>query len=224
MNDIEPDGFCLLKDCFTRRQVQRLLDATHLLSNDNPAYGVRNLLHKLPALKQFVSSAAVRKLVEPVLGEDAKPVRSIYFDKTPKANWNVAWHQDTMIAVNEKFQLQGFGPWSEKSGIVHVEPPTDFLNNMLTMRIHLDKTDEHNGALRVLAGSHRHGRIPSAKILELVENNPAVTCAAEPGDVLLMRPLLLHSSRKSRNPQHRRIIHIEFSSVTLPSPLQWREK
>ncbi|WP_455211833.1 phytanoyl-CoA dioxygenase family protein [Kaarinaea lacus] len=216
-------GYHLVKNCFDRQQVSQLLLATHRLAIDNPAYGVRNLLQKAPELKTLVASHHVRKLIEPILGKAALPVRSIYFDKVPQANWNVAWHQDTSIAVNEKFDMPGFGPWSKKSGVVHVEPPVEILKNILTMRIHFDDTDEDNGALRVLPGSHQHGRISSREIIKIVENETPVACTAEPGDVLLMRPLLLHSSRKSRHPRHRRIIHIEFSSVTLPSPLQWHE-
>jgi ectoine hydroxylase-related dioxygenase (phytanoyl-CoA dioxygenase family) len=223
IKSLDVTGYYLVKNCFDQRQLRQLLDVTHTLANDNTVYGVRNLLHKAPALKQFVDSPAVRNLVEPILGKTAVPVRAIYFDKNPQANWNVAWHQDTTIAVDKKIDIPGFGPWSEKSGVVHVEPPVEILKNILTMRIHLDKTAEHNGALRVLARSHQYGRIPSSEILNLAENGDIVTCSAEPGDVLLMRPLLLHSSRKSRAPSHRRVIHIEFSSVTLPSPLQWAE-
>jgi len=223
ISSLDRNGFCLVKNFFDAHLVRRLLDAVDELSYDNTEYGVRSLLQKTPALTEFINSPQVRALIEPVLGRTAAPVRSIYFDKNPQANWNVAWHQDTTIAVKEKFTLPGFGPWSEKSGVVHVEPPVEILQNILTMRIHLDKTGADNGALRVLPGSHQHGRIHSREILSLVENDTVVTCAAEPGDVLLIRPLLLHSSRKSRHPSHIRIIHIEFSSVTLPSPLQWRE-
>jgi ectoine hydroxylase-related dioxygenase (phytanoyl-CoA dioxygenase family) len=222
-HDLDSCGFFLAKHCFTEPQVQQLLAITHELGRENSNYGVRNILQRVPALCAIINSSPVRRLIEPILGRTAVPVRSLYFDKNPEANWNVAWHQDTMIAVTEKFDLPGFGPWSEKAGIMHVEPPGSLLENILTMRIHLDQTDQQNGALRIIPGSHKYGRLTSAEILNHVENTSVVTCAAEAGDVLLMRPLLLHSSRKSTNPLHRRIIHIEFSSVTLPSPLQWRE-
>jgi len=223
IRSLNTNGYYLIKSCFDHQQVSQLLNATLGLAYDNPAYGVRNLLQQIPILKQYVNSTAVRELIEPIFGKPTLAVRSIYFDKVPQANWNVAWHQDTTIAVREKVDMPGFGPWSAKSGVVHVEPPVEILKNILTMRIHLDETDEDNGALRVLPGSHQHGRIASREIIKIVENETPVTCAAKPGDVLLMRPLLLHSSRKSRHPRHRRIIHIEFSSVTLPSPLQWHE-
>lgn len=219
--ELDTYGYCLVKNFIAADDLQRLLQATQALRHDNPAHGVRNLLQKAPAIKHFMASAGIRMLIETVLSTAAAPVRSIYFDKNPQANWNVAWHQDTMIAVNTKGDLPGFGPWSTKSGVVHVQPPVEILQTLVTMRIHLDDTDAHNGALRVLPGSHRRGRVPTAEIFRLFKSGAVATCTAQAGDVLLMRPLLIHSSRKSRNPNHRRIIHVEFSSVSLPSPLQW---
>jgi hypothetical protein len=39
-----------------------------------------------------------------------------------------------------------------------------------------------------------------------------------------MRPLLLHASSPSINPQHRRVIHIEYTGVDLPHELEWFEE
>lgn len=41
---------------------------------------------------------------------------------------------------------------------------------------------------------------------------------------MLMKPLLLHSSSRTLNNNRRRVIHIEFSSITLPEELNWAEK
>jgi hypothetical protein len=41
-----------------------------------------------------------------------RPVRSIYFDKTPETNWMVAWHQDLTLSVRDRIDVAGFGPWS----------------------------------------------------------------------------------------------------------------
>lgn len=222
LNEFAASGYCMLKNAVENKTVNDLLAATSTLSSAKKGHGVRNLLSESAAIKAFIHSTTIRDIVEPILGEHARPVRAIFFDKTPQANWNVAWHQDTTIAVNGRFDLEGYGPCSEKAGVVHVEPPASILQQLLTLRIHLDVTDENNGALRVIPGTHNQGRILSDEILQIIENLPAIQCPAKPGDILLMRPLLLHSSRKSKKPEHRRIIHVEFSSVELPSPLQWR--
>ena len=49
-------------------------------------------------------------------------------------------------------------------------------------------------------------------------------CTANVGDVLLMAPLLFHFSRKATNEKHRRVIHLEYSAMSLPKPLEWYER
>ena len=39
---------------------------------------------------------------------------------------------------------------------------------MVTVRIHLDDCPEENGALKVVAGSHRAGKIPERQVAEIV--------------------------------------------------------
>jgi hypothetical protein len=218
------DGYCIIQNAISSEVIDKLIHEVEPLSSELSNYGVRNLLRKVPYVKEFLSSYSIRRIIDPIIGKEANPVRAIFFDKIPNANWNVAWHQDTTIAVDKKIELEGYGPWSEKEGVVHVEPPESILGGMLTVRIHLDSTDSDNGVLRVIPGSHLKGRIKSSEILPLVESSTIVECISKPGDILIMNPLLLHSSRKSLNPTHRRIIHVEFSSSTLPSKIQWHEK
>jgi ectoine hydroxylase-related dioxygenase (phytanoyl-CoA dioxygenase family) len=122
-----------------------------------------------------------------------------------------------------KHETVGFGSWSEKQGVVHAEPPEEYLANTLTLRIHLDNANTESGVIRVVPGTHKNGRVKSSEILKIVESSTAIECNAEAGDVLLMNPLLFHSSRKATNPNHRRIIHIEYSAKELPKPLEWYE-
>ena len=151
------------------------------------------------------------------------PVRSILFDKTPDENWPVAWHQDLTIAVKEKIAVKGYGPWSTKDGVTHVQPPAAILEKMLTIRIHLDDTPETNGALRVIAGSHLKGKIPTGET-KLHTSEPEEICACEAGDALIMCPLILHASSRSEKPDRRRIIHFEYApSDALDDGLVWYE-
>jgi hypothetical protein len=78
----------------------------------------------------------------------------------PNANWKVPWHQDVTIAVQERVEAEGFGPWSIKADVLHVQPPGEVLEHMISVRLHLDNCGEKNGALRVIPGSHLQGRIP----------------------------------------------------------------
>jgi len=219
----ETNGWHLVANALGDHEVASLIRTLSRFDNGRNHYGVRDLMHKVPAIRQLALSAPLLTTAKEVLGETARPVRSVYFDKVPTANWNVAWHQDTSIAVKAKADIPGFGPWSEKQGIVHVEPPEEYLARTLTLRVHLDRADKENGALRVIPRSHRNGRVASREILKIVEQAEVVECHANPGDVLLMNPLLFHSSRKASKPCHRRIIHLEYSAMTLPEYLEWHE-
>ena len=123
--------------------------------------------------------------------------------------------------MRRRVESPGFGPWSEKEGIAHVEPPIEVLESMLTLRVHLDAADQHGGALRVIAGSHRLGRLDAAGIESAGKATPSVSCAADRGSVLAMRPLVLHASSRAQAPAHRRVIHLEFASEPLPGNIQW---
>ena len=144
------------------------------------------------------------------------------FDKIAGANWKVPWHQDLTVALRERQDTDGFGPWSEKAGIVHAQAPVALLANMLTLRLHLDDCDETNGPLRVLPGTHMQGRLNAAQIQTLRTQIPPIACLAKQGGVVLMRPLLLHASSPAQTPRHRRVIHLEYAAAdALPRYLQW---
>ena len=185
--------------------------------------GVRGLLQASQAVRELARSPEIRALVTPTLGESAFAVRGILFDKTPDANWLVPWHQDLTIAVRERSDVPGFGPWSVKAGIVHVQPPAALLERMLTVRLHLDDCTEASGPLRVLPGSHRHGRLGVSEIAQWREAVTEVNCPVPSGGALLMRPLLLHASSPATLPEHRRVIHLEFAAELLSNGLAWQE-
>ena len=171
----------------------------------------------------LAESERLRELVRPHTDGEPFPVRAIYFDKAPGDNRLVTWHQDLTIALQERGEAEGFGPWSVKDGIPHVHPPAKLLAQMLTVRLHLDAADETNGALRVLAGSHREGRLAAPAIQEWRKREAETLCKANKGDALLMRPLLLHASGRSTSSRHRRVLHIEYASFPLPHGLVWHE-
>lgn len=150
-------------------------------------------------------------------------VRSILFDKTAEANWPVAWHQDLTIAVSARKEAPGYGAWSEKDGIPHVQPPLSLLERMMSVRLHLDDTPSDNGALRVIPGTHRLGKIPSDQVHRHTGAR-SCSCPCQSGEILLMSPLLLHASSRSKSPSHRRVIHLEFAPVAALHPdLDWHE-
>ena len=222
------DGFAVVEGVIGAEAVGRLaeelegLEAAGAASRRaGRAYAVRNLLNVLPSARELADGARLRSLVEPILGEGAAVVRGILFDKREGANWKVAWHQDLTIAVRERREAEGFGPWSLKAGVQHVQPPAGVLEGMLALRVHLDDADETNGALRVVPGSHTRGRLSAADIRAFRERGAAVTCRVRAGGVMLMKPLLLHASSAATRPSRRRVLHFEYSASRLPGGLAW---
>lgn len=215
---ITQSGFALIPEAMGSAEQQAL--RTQL---GEVAGAGRRGLSNSPAVAALARSERWLALVRPHLPAEPRPVRAIYFDKSPEANWGVAWHQDLTVALRSRAEVPGFGPWSVKEGIPHVQPPVALLEQMLTLRLHLDDTDATNGALRVLPGSHRFGRLPAERIRELRAPGGDFLCTAAAGDILLMRPLLLHASGRSTSPRHRRVLHIEYAGFALPEPLEWHE-
>ncbi len=186
-------------------------------------YAIRDLFGRAPAVREFALAEPVASLVKGTIGPEARPVRALLFDKTPTTNWLVPWHQDLTICVSERRHVIGFGPWSIKAGIVHVQPSMDILEGMIAVRVHLDHAHSGNGALRVLPGTHRHGRLLPGDISALQNTVTEVVCEANRGDILLMKPLLLHASSPVTETGQRRVVHIEYASSDLPGGLQWHE-
>ena len=190
-----------------------------IFAQNSRKFGIRNVVLDSPHLRGLVDHLML-PIAQRHLHSSAFLVRSTLFDKPSQANWAVPWHQDVTIEVAEKWEIEGYGPWSIKEGLLSVQPPASILENMLTLRLHFDDTDESNGALLVEPGSHRLGKL---RIDEIVPTNPTV-CNCKAGDILLMKPLLFHASNQSVSAKPRRVLHLDFAFESLPSPLKWRRR
>jgi hypothetical protein len=72
-----------------------------------------------------------------------------------EANWKVIWHQDLTVAAQQRIDIPGYGPWTHKAGVPHVQPPVDVLEQMLAIRVHLDPCGEENGPFAPCYCTHR---------------------------------------------------------------------
>ena len=221
--DLEQNGYSIVHGVLSAGQLVELRESIEPLLKANPSAGIRGLAVKVPSVRVLSESKSVRALVEPVIGSGARLIRSVLFNKNQETNWQVAWHQDLAIAVQDQKEVEGFVSWSVKEGVAHVQPPVEVLEKMLTVRLHLDNADENNGALWVSPGSHRFGRIPAGEAAAVAERLGKRLCAVQVGDAHLFRPLVLHASRKAVSNDPRRVIHLEFAGVSLPEPLAWHD-
>lgn len=215
-------GFAITEPLLDSKQVADLISVIEAdVQQQSKRRGVRDIMSRVPSLARVAELPSVRAIVDRVLGDQAFVVRSTLFDKTPSANWKVPWHQDVTIAVGERIVTTGYGPWSMKESVTHVQPPTQILNRMVTVRVHLDSCPRENGALRVMPRTHHLGRIDQNKSMEHVNETESVCCEAASGAALVMRPLLLHASSPSESPAHRRVLHFDFAVGDLDGDLEW---
>jgi ectoine hydroxylase-related dioxygenase (phytanoyl-CoA dioxygenase family) len=226
-SEVENEGFAICEGVLSSQEVSGLsaamqqIDQVGSVRKHGGVFAIRNLLDVSTEVRAIARSSVLRVLVEPVLGPKFLPIRGILFDKIPDANWKVPWHQDVTIAVQERVEAEGFGPWSIKANVLHVQPPAFVLEHMVSVRLHLDPCEEANGALRVIPGSHRLGRIREERIPAIREALSERVCVVGGGGALVMRPLLLHASSPSRAPEHRRVIHVDFTALQLPNGMRW---
>jgi len=182
--------------------------------------GIR--LHGILALRPLLApSGAVGRVAAAVLGPAARAVRAILFDKSAAANWALPWHQDRTIAVSERVDVAGFGPWTVKRGLLHVAPPFEVLARMVTLRVHLDPVPESNAPLLIAPGSHRLGRIPESELTSVVERCGIAVCVADAGDIWLYSTPIVHCSEAASDPAHRRVLQVDFSAADPPGGLKW---
>lgn len=219
--EFEKDGVEIRKALLSWNHIESIKEDINLESDKFKKYGVRNLEKRFRSISKLARDVKVMSIARSFLNSRVSLVRAMFFDKTPDKNWYVTWHQDKTVTLNKKIELKGWGPWSIKDKVQHVQPPVSVLNNMVTIRLHIDSADEKNGCLKVFPGTHECGILKQMDIDEIVENSRAVSCIVEARDAVIMRPHILHSSSKSEEPSHRRVVHLEYSSFELPDGASW---
>ena len=182
--------------------------------------GSRNLLHDAwcAELALYLKSCAA---IAEHLPATAVAAQCTLFDKSPARNWLVALHQDLSIPVREHIAHPDCTGWSEKEGVLFVQPPLSLLESLVAVRVHLDECGLGAGPLRVVPGSHRHGRLSKSEARHQQQTKGEFECFVKRGDALLMRPLLLHASSKATVPSRRRVLHFLFGPAELPHALRW---
>lgn len=189
---------------------------------DQPADQAGIRLYGVEGLDAFIGpTGPIGGLALSSMGGKPRPVRAILFDKNPTANWSLAWHQDRVIAVRERIDVEGFGPWSRKHGALHVSPPFEVLSAMRTLRVHLDPVPATNAPLLIAPGSHRFGRIAEREVPGVVAECRVVTCLADAGDVWVYATPILHASERAVHPAHRRVLQVDYADRDLPGGLRW---
>lgn len=228
LHNLEVNGFSQIPNLYSSTEIENLINCIENHSKHSDAFiiskdlfAIRRLLQSIPDLKPLIFNKQLIELISSFPGEDYFLTKAIYFDKPSESNWFVAYHQDLIISVNKKMDYPNYINWTNKRGQLGVQPPINILENIITIRIHLDDTTKENGALKIIRESHRKGII-QIKSKDWQKEQEEI-CEVSAGGVMLMKPLTLHSSSRTSNGQRRRIIHLEFSNIKLIEDLNWLE-
>lgn len=174
-----------------------------------------------PLASHLAGDGSIGTVAAQIAGPAVRPVRAVLFDKSATTNWTLGWHQDRTVCVAERREVAGFGPWSVKQGLVHVEPPFEFIERMMTLRVHLDDVPEDNAPLLVAPRSHLLGKVPVNQVEAAAERCGMVPCLAEAGDVWAYRTPIVHASKPATAPRRRRVLQVDYSADDLPAGLGW---
>jgi ectoine hydroxylase-related dioxygenase (phytanoyl-CoA dioxygenase family) len=212
MSLLQREGFEIIPELIADKTIVEIGISVDKVSATKSRAGMRNAL-RVPVVHSLAKDEKLITLARRTLGDEAIPFRATLFDKSPESNWLVVWHQDTALPLREREDLAGWGPWSMKEGVLCAHAPASALEQVLAIRVHLDDSNEENGSLRVLPGSHTTGVLSDDAIHDLSIKAPAVDCYVPSGGILLMRPLTVHASSKAKTKNaRRRVLHIEYAA------------
>lgn len=228
--ELEENGFSVIENLYSENEINQILSCiestkknedTFLITKD--LFAIRQLTNNIPELSNFLFNHKLKRLISDLTESESKYflTKTIYFDKPSESNWFVAYHQDLSISVDKKADLENYSNWTFKKGQYGVQPPIEILEDTITIRIHLDDTDENNGALKVISKSHLNGIIRAESKDWEIENE--CICKVKKGGAMLMKPLTLHASNRTLNGNKRRVIHLEINKHKLEEPLEWLE-
>ena len=196
MEELNKNGFSVIHNVFPSSECMRILDHLSNWKVGRSRAGTRHLM-SCPAISSLANDKRLIALASTALSEPAIPYRATLFEKSPKSNWLVVWHQDTSLPLSRKLNGSEWGPWSCKAGVTYARAPSWALERVVT--------------LRVIPGSHNKGVLTENEIGAITNTQASAECVVPAGGVLLMKPLIIHASSKSKSKTPRRILHIEYT-------------
>ncbi|THU04552.1 phytanoyl-CoA dioxygenase family protein [Lampropedia puyangensis] len=182
--------------------------------------GTRNLLQEVwcQQLAQDLMSSPEMAALMP---QGYMAIQCTYFEKSPERNWLVALHQDLSIPIRKWVKHPQLHSWSRKENSLFLQPPRSILEQLIAVRIHIDTCGLNDGPLKVVPGTHLQGILTEEQAIALRTRTGEVVCVTNPGDALVMKPLLLHASSKAKGHSRRRVLHFLYGPSQLPWGLEW---
>lgn len=211
-------GFFIKENYFTEEQIINIEKALDAVEVFDYSVGAGNLMH----VCEYLLTLVIPDIHSLLPSNNYKIVKAFILDKTQESNWTMPWHQDLLITVQKQIETEGYTNWINYGNIPHVQPPLALLEQLITIRIHLDDCDQENGAMQVIAATHQRGKMNQPDIDAAVHREPTICCAVNRKGIMVYKPLLLHYSPYSQSRRPRRILQLEFAPVNnLATGLEW---
>lgn len=205
----DQDGFVIVQSVLSYAECDGLLSKLTSRASKRNHAGIRNLMSN-SAVAAIASDERLVGIVKNISGRQSIAYKATLFKKSGKANWLVAWHQDTALPIEKFSDQNGWSSASVKDGVVFAHAPSMALTQIVALRIQLDASTSRNGPLRVIPGSHQK-RLTDEADVEVWTKKSSVDCLVGKGGVIAMSPLLLHASSKCISDEPRRVLHIEYA-------------
>lgn len=206
-------GFAVVQQYFTTHTLDILLREHDRVETGEPSMG--NLLNRSDVVRGLAFDQDILNLVKNIIGAQAVPVTAFFLNKTQQNNWALPWHQDIKVAVDAFAEAEGYSGWTNESGIMHVIPPSHFLDKMLSVRFNLDDSDDENGGLQVLPGTHKEGMLTNEALTHKINTIAPLLCASPVRSITVLKALTIHRSDVSQTLRNRRILQIEYCGERL---------
>ena len=218
------DGYVVLGRILDRHQCQALLDAERrhrsevAFALDGREAGLRvteQLCAQSAALRAFCTTGAHLGAVAQVLGPDVAFTHTQFITKLPEAAAPDAAPADGAAERADRPSASWI-PLHQDNGYGELDPPLD-----VTVWTALTDTDEDNGCLVIVPGSHRAGLVRHASaasnvaLLEAASAEAPIPLPLRAGESVLFTGLTLHGSGANRTTEPRVGMHARYCHPTV---------
>ncbi len=173
------------------KSFDEMMDGTASAQGNAVLWRIDDLAERLPEVAMLKRLPFVHNAMEALLGTELLQYNESFVTKPPRVGQPVLWHQDPSFKVKRT-----------------PDP-------ISTIDIYLDKTDEENGCIWVVPGTHKQGVIDVKSLMDQhgFDLPGAIPVQMEPGDVAFHDNGCLHGSQANTSDRLRRIIYLAFQTL-----------
>ncbi|NOY29506.1 MAG: phytanoyl-CoA dioxygenase family protein [Planctomycetes bacterium] len=173
------------------KSFDEMMDGTASAQGDAVLWRIDDLEKRFPAVEMLKRLPFVHNAMEALLGAETLQYNESFVTKPPRVGQPVLWHQDPSFKVK-----------------CTPDP-------ISTIDIYLDKTDEGNGCIWVVPGTHKKGVIDVKSLMDQhgFDLPDAIPVCMEPGDVAFHDNGCLHGSKANTSDRLRRIVYLAFQTL-----------